>query len=657
MAGISDAALRRLAVAAFLVVAGLTAVTFPLVDGLDGNPAIAHGGDYQFDLGFVVNGSILAVTALVLCLARPRNPVGWFLGLGAVFGSLCNAGSAYGTRALVVEGSDLPLGALALSWSSPLWMLSLATPATLVLSRYPDGRLAGRWARRRERLVLVLFATLWFGYSTIPNSVTDAVPSVQPPLVLPAVGGTLLVGSALGLLGCILVTVAETVRRAWRASWPERPQLVLLLVAAPATVATVMLVEARWIGSLVFALLPLAVVVGVLRYRLLGIEVVVRRTLVYALLTALVAVVVVASASVVAAAVPEGPLPQVVAASLVAVGLVPVRDRLQRAVDRLLYGDRADPWAALGRLGREAADGDSLTDVVAAVAQGLRLPGAEVRGSDGTTAAYGDLGDQPVHLPLVVGDKPVGELLVAPRRGERSLGAADDRLLTALAPLVALVLRDTTMTAALLGQQERVAQATHAERARLRRDLHDGLGPSLTGVGLGLEAIDTEALPDRSRAVVARLRSEVAASLEEVRRIIDDLRPGALESGDLLSLLRGRAADLSARTPLRVEVVAPPALPPLPLEVETAALRIADEALTNVVRHARATVCIVTVSVDDALRLEVVDDGVGFTAPRPGGVGLSSMRSRAASLGGRLQVESPGTGTRVVAELPVGVPA
>jgi signal transduction histidine kinase len=245
----------------------------------------------------------------------------------------------------------------------------------------------------------------------------------------------------------------------------------------------------------------------------------------------------------------------------------------------------------------------------------------------------------------------VGVLRLAPRPGESQLPAADRRLVEGLAPLVAAVLHAVELAGALRVEQERVVAATETERARLRQELHDGLGPSLTGIGLGLEALEGRV---GTSDLVGRLRSETASSLEEVRRIIDGLRPGALESADLLSLLRIRAQHLSAATPVRVTVRAPDRLPVLAPEVEGAALRIVEEALTNVVKHAGATTCVVTVALDDALRLEVRDDGRGYDGPREGGVGIGSMRHRAEQLGGAFVVEGGPAGTVVRVALPVG---
>jgi signal transduction histidine kinase len=652
---VRDQRLRVGALACFGLICVLTAATALLARGITRHPDLSNG-ELGYDPGFAVTGSVLAVTALVLCWLRPRNAVGWLLGLSALLGALCNAGQVYGARALVLPDSGLPLGSLVLSWSAPLWLGALLVPATLVLARYPTGMLAGRWHRRIERATVVLLVMFWVAYAGSPSSVTDEVPTARPPVVLPRLlDGLLFATGGLGLLICLLVTVGMTVRRMLRAEWPERPQLALLLVTAPVAVGVIMLVTPRWVTAVAFLMLPVAVVVGVLRYRLLGIEVVLRRTLLYVTLTGIVLVVFAAVTAGVTLLVPKGPAPTVLAASAVAVLLVPARDRLQRLVDRFVYGERNDPWRALGRLGRGAGTETATADVVASIAQSMGVAGAELRATGGEVVAWGEVPSEPWVQPLVLGEVTVGELWLAPRRGQRDLDAGDRRLLDAITPLLALVVRSTELARELRVERERVVAATEAERARLRRDLHDGLGPSLTGIGLGLEAMDSGALPERLSAVLRRVRTEVGTSLDEVRRIIEDLAPGALDASDLLTVVRQRAQHVTATTGVRVDVEAPDNLPVLPPTVQVAALRILDEALNNVVRHAGATACRVELTLDEALHLAVTDDGRGYTGPRQGGVGLPSMRSRAAALGGRLDLTSSDAGTRLSAELPVAV--
>lgn len=644
---ISDEGRRRLSLGAFVAVVGLVIGALPLYAGLHDLPLMVH--PHQ---GYQVTDHLFtlmeATTALLLVWHRPRNLVGWYLMASSLLEAVCGFGQVYATRALTLPGSPLPAGDWVCALSAPLWVPSLLLPCTCLLLRYPTGLLAGRWPRRVERGVLLGFVLLWFGYAGGDNAVSDEIKGGHTPVHLPHVLVVLLaVSSAVLLLGGLLFTFVHTVLRTWRASAPERQQLVLLVSTVPVVVVTALLpVDAL---GFAFMLIPVAIAVGVLRYRLMGIEVVVRRTLLYLLLTGLVLTVFVTVTSSLNALLGNGTRADVVAAFVVAIVIVPARDRLQRVVDRFVYGDSRDPWRALERLGRETASTDALTDVAAAVAESLRLPGVELHGPSGRVAHWGEIGTT-TSIPLVVAGEAVGELRVSPRRGESRLPDSDERLLTTLAPMLGLVLRSTLLAQDLEVERERVITATESERARLRRDLHDGLGPSLTGIGLGLEALQS-ADPQRSQAILGRLRNEASASLEEVRRILDDLRPGALDAQDLLALVRSRAEHLSATTPVRVEVVAPSSLHVSP-EVEAAALRIVEEALTNVVRHAQATWCTVTIENGHGLRVEVTDNGVGYEGLREGGVGVPSMRARAEALGGSVELVAPGSGTVLTARLP-----
>jgi signal transduction histidine kinase len=344
----------------------------------------------------------------------------------------------------------------------------------------------------------------------------------------------------------------------------------------------------------------------------------------------------------------------VLAAVLIAVGLGPARDRVQGLIDRMLYGERSEPWSALRRLGGTGGETGTvlLHDVAAALAGGLHVAGARIEASDGSTlAADGEVADEAQAVALVLAGEEVGVLRLAPRRGETSLGPADLRLLEGVAPLVAAVIQSARLTDDLRAERTRVLEATHSERGRLRQDLHDGLGPSLTGIGLGLEALESRGTSDED--LVARLRVEVSAALEEIRRIIDDLRPSALDDHGLVGALRHRVDQVAGRAGLEVSLDAPDDLPDMSPQVELAAFRIADEALTNVVRHSGAAHCTVRVSANGSLLVRVMDDGCGVGGGRGEGVGLTSMRLRAERLGGTFTLRQLEPGTEVLAELPL----
>jgi signal transduction histidine kinase len=638
----SERRLRLLALATFAVVVLLDVGYVLASRGLNGQPGLRNGD--RLDVGEVVGIIAPAIVGLLLAWARPRNAIGWLITSAGLTLGLSDLGQAYGERSVAFPDEHLPAGMWALSLSAPLWVWAVFIPPTLLLARYPSGRIAGRWPRRFERTALVAGGVLWIGYATSAQSVSDEVVGRVPPLHLPElVGGPLLLGGGVTLLAMAVAICLDAVRRAVKGSRDERLALLWLLTSTVLMVVLIFFSPWEWVSSVAYFGVLVSLAVGVLRYGALGIDLVIRRTLLYASLTGLVLVVFVGVVAGLARIVPSGPVPELVAAVVIAVGLGPARDRVQGFIDRLLYGERDDPFAALHRLSEPMSldDGELLPGVLAALAEALHLQGARVAGP-------GEPG-----VPLVFAGAELGSLQVNPRRGEASLSKADERLLGSVAPLVAAVVHAVRLADDLRVERTRVLEATQAERTRLRRELHDGLGPSLTGIGLGLEAAQRSGASD---ALLARLRVEVTSSLEEVRRIIDDLRPSALDHQDLLSALRVRAEQVTSTGALEVDLDAPPHLPELSPSVAAAAYRIADEALTNVVRHSEAKHCRVQLRVADCLQLEVTDDGIGPGSGREGGVGLGSMKERAERLGGLFSLRATYPGTAVAVELPLVVP-
>ena len=487
--------------------------------------------------------------------------------------------------------------------------------------------------------------------------------------VLEAVGA---VGFPLVLFGTAAGIAALAVR--WRRAAPgglERRQLVLLLVAATLCLLVIASPDGAdpppWLAVtslVVLALVPAAIGVAVLRHRLYEIDVVLNRSLVYAGLTG--AIVVLYTALVWALG---RPLAADAWATAVAVGIIgalvlPLRTGLQRLVDRAMYGDRGDPYAALSRLTARlqaaAAPGAALLALAEAIAASLRLPYVRVEVASGGSADAGEPRGGPVHeLPLTQHGQRVGRLLLE-GRDRRPVSARDLQLLTELARPAGAAVAAAALADALSASRARLVQAREDERRRLRRDLHDGIGPTLAGVALGLDLvaarIDDD--PAAARALIGELKGETATAVDDVRRLVQGLRPPALDELGLLGALRQQTDRLALRTPdLEIRVDATTTLPPLRAATEVAAYRIALEAVTNSVRHAGARTCCVSVAADDALRLEVVDDGVGIHEGTPIGVGLGAMSERAAEVGGVCTVLPAGrTGTRVVAVLPLGPP-
>jgi len=299
-----------------------------------------------------------------------------------------------------------------------------------------------------------------------------------------------------------------------------------------------------------------------------------------------------------------------------------------------------------------------LPTIVETVAQALKLPSASIAIRDGErflpSAAYGVPTSAWFTFPLVYQSEIVGHLHVAPRAPDEPLTDADKRLLEHIAHQASIAVHATRLTADLQRSRERVVTAREEERRRLRRDLHDGLGPALAGLTLQVGAIRNLLLRDPAAAdqMLVEMGGEIEAAIADIRRLVYELRPRSLDELGLVAALRA-CAEQHGMDGLRVVVEAPDELPPLPAAVEVAAYRIAREALTNATRHARARTCRIRLALDAGLRLEISDDGIGLPPERRAGVGLVSMRERADELGGACEITSaPGHGTWILAVLP-----
>ena len=214
------------------------------------------------------------------------------------------------------------------------------------------------------------------------------------------------------------------------------------------------------------------------------------------------------------------------------------------------------------------------------------------------------------------------------------------------------------LTEDLRASRERLVTAREEERRRLRRDLHDGLGPALAAIGMRAGAAESLVREDpaRAAALLAELQAEVTTAVADVRRLVDALRPPAIDEVGLVGALRLAADRLDSPGAPQLVVEADGGLPELPAAVEVAAYRIGTEAMTNAVRHASAATCSLRLVGGSDLTVVVEDDGRGMPSVPRAGVGLTSMRERAAELGGECRVEArPGGGTRVVARLPLVV--
>jgi two-component system, NarL family, sensor kinase len=319
----------------------------------------------------------------------------------------------------------------------------------------------------------------------------------------------------------------------------------------------------------------------------------------------------------------------------------------------VLYGDRTDPVRAVSRVGERLGAG--LPGVLDAVREALRLPFAALRAGGAEIAASGTAPELLHTLPVIYGADRIGELVVGLRPGEKRLGRGDRAVLELLAAPLSVAVHAVRLSAELQRSREAIVVAREEERRRLRRDLHDGLGPALTGVTFKADAAGNllAADPAAARDLIAELRGEVAQAVAGIRRLVYDLRPPALDELGLLGAVR-QAIDRLARDGTVIRLTAPDALPSLSAAVEAAAYRIAVEALTNAVRHSGAGEVTVAIWADERLHVRVTDDGTARDGAWQGGVGTASMRERAAELGGECTAGPGPLGGLVAAALPLG---
>jgi signal transduction histidine kinase len=628
------------------------------------------------DLAQTVTAVAFLPTALVgmaVLRAGPRNPVGWIL-LAAgtllplsVFGQVvCDATYNFGRPAIPgLTAVDLLTGFVSV-FTVPLIGL-------FGLLLFPDGRLgaAGTITRRRTRWLVrtcwVMLAGL-MAYALLSPSLVE-VPTgadLHNPIGVPPAGILLLCVLAIGPVS--VMTCAHLFGRARTADTPDQRRALILASAAGACIPAAYLAclgiglsggDPAQVGLAEnFATVAIAAAswFGIIRYGLFDSRAVLSRTLLYGSLTVVVVTVYLA-ASVLLRRLFAGDMPAVVAAGLAALAVLPLRDLLQHRVNRLVFGLRDDPVAAFGLLGvrldAAAAPEEVLPAVVRTVGEALRLRCVTIEVAGEETARWGQrVAGARLELDLPFAGETIGQLTVQARDPGEPFSAADRSLLESLARQVSVAARAVALTQALQASRERLVTAREEERRRLRRDLHDGLGPALAGIALGIDTVRRSlpegSLPGTADLLVA-LREEAERAVADIRRIAYNLRPPVLDEMGLVDAIREHATRLGSTT---VIVLAP--LPPLPAAVEVAAYRIAVEAMTNASRHAPGAAIEVCLSVNGRLELQVADAGAGLAAGFRAGVGLRSMRERAAELGGEcvLTPRDP-HGTVVQASLPL----
>ena len=590
-------------------------------------------------------------TGLVVAWSRPQNAIGWLLLAVGTLQSVSIGAAAYAAVFTSPPGAGWP-AADVVGWVADwTWLPSVYLPLAVLPVVYPLGRPRSRpWtaiaaAGAAGSVLLALRLALGEANAPARGELWHA-----PGWLVTALGisGAALLGTAIALI------VPAIVLRTISARSPERQQLLLLLAAVAVALLGLVSRPAEPLAAVALSLPAAAISLGILRYHVAGIIPLVRGMLYVAILAALVAAVAGAVLTVSDLLAVEPAVALLSAAVAVAALIGPLSAWLRTQIDRLLLGPVVDPVIDLERhpWGDRGDRREPLESIVAGLVDTIGVRYAAVLDEAGRTlASSGDPGDPAdpgsavERVRLRSGRDDLGVLVMS---SLKDLGAR--RIVAALTVHLAAVLRAQQLAADVQAERSRTAAAEMGERERVRQDLHDGLGPSLSGISLSLQAAESaiDRDPAAAAALLRRARVETDLAGAEVRRVIDRLRPAALEGADLGQALRDAGHRLGFDGPgapaLHLDDRIEGTLPP---RVEETAYRITHEALTNVIRHADATSCEVTIEDgEETLELRVVDDGCGIPQVPHDGVGLSSMRLRAAHAGGTTHISTRRDGLR-----------
>lgn len=611
----------------------------------------------------LVLATAFPLVAAVIVAHQPGNLVGWLLMSTGFVGPYMLAGQ-YAALSLI-SGRHVP-GAAFATWVSLWGYVPYLVVLGLLPMHFPDGRLPPEPVWRKVRVAavgLIVVETVARMFAPVDS---DTSPALANPLALPHgdwLNVVTLVLSIAAVVGGGAAGVVAVLRRLRRTTGEDRHRLQWLVFGAGCLVvsAVVSSVTVPPVTNVALAaglvLLVLAIGVGAVRHQLFDIGTALSRALVYGPLTGLL---VVAYAATVAgaSALPAGRRVTYAVVAVAALAGAAARDQVQRVVDRMLFGERRDPYAVLrlvqGRLDLATGPMDALAQLADGVRSTLKLPYVAFRPEDPRLpeTASGEPVPDLTRLPARDRADIVGTLLVGHRYPGERFSATERAVLDDLAHRVGALLGSAAMFHDLQHSREALVAAREEERRRLRRDLHDSVGPRLAAMAMQLDGITDRltTVDDDLAQRAAKLGGQLRGTVSEVRRAVENLRPPALDDLGLVGAL-SRFTD--PFTPA-VALLAPDPVPALPAATEVAAFRIAAEAVTNAVRHSGCDRCTLRLRQEPGwLVVEVADDGVGIDPDTEPGVGLHSIRERASEVGGRLEVAAAGDGTVVRARLPL----
>ena len=662
-------------------------------------------------LSSFLSAAVIAPLGVLIVSRRPRHAIGWLLLVVAVVQATSLVTTFLAIRMLLSGAAStgwVEWPAWIGGWTQFLSLLSLIVVALL----FPDGRLPSRRWRWAGIAVVVYLAAVQLGtmFSGGTTQLAHGLPSVPLPVGFAPVAGfggdgnTPLAALWLGMPVVICTAAAALIVRLRRARGLERQQLRWFVYVTGLAALTVVLsflvgnVRPAWIATVssdasvygFLVLVPGTIGVAIIGYGLYDIDVFISRALVYGSLAVFITAVYVGIAVGIGTLVGSGGKPNlglsILATAIVAIGFQPVRERVQKVANRLVYGERATPYEVLSEFSGRVAETYAADEVLPRMARVLQ----EGTGAESATvwlrgvaelrpaATFPPDAQSPGVLPIIDGalerlpdathavevrhqGELLGALSVDKRRGE-SLNPIEQKLVDDLAHQAGLVLKNVGLSADLRARldelrasRQRLVQAQDTERRRLERNLHDGAQQHLVAlkVKLGLAEMLLERDPAKALTTLEQLKGDADEALETLRDLARGIYPPLLADRGLVAALESQAR--KATVPVAVDATG---VGRYAQDVESTVYFCVLEALQNVQKYAAAAHVVVRIrDAHDALTFEVVDDGSGFDiAASKRGSGLTNMADRLDALGGALTVTStPSAGTTITGTLPTGV--
>jgi two-component system NarL family sensor kinase len=621
-----------------------------------------------------------SITGAFIASRQPKNPIGWLFELVGFFSALILMSTTYYGMSKVTILPESQISVWLQAW---VWIPTIIIPFSVLLLLFPDGRLlSNRWLPffllAVVGLVLVLIAV---GFNPDPG-LQQSIDLPEPnPFGVSGAGDILTTMLYLGgamIIVAVLGSVISVVVRFRRSNGVSRTQMKWLAYAGFFVIVAIILssllagifpdepnIEELTIIIVDLAVSGIAIATGIaiIRYGLYDINLLINRTVVYGTLTLVIIGAYILIVGVVSTFIQSmGTLVvSFIATGVIAVSFQPFRERLQRGVNHMMYGERDEPYAVISRLGRRLeatlAPESVLPTITMTVAQALKLPyvAISLREDDGFRIVFstGERTEEQYILPLKYQAEEIGGLICGYRSPGESFSDSEKNLLQDVANQASIAIHAIRLTHDLRRARRQLVQSREEERRRIRRDLHDGLGPILAShrlkIGSAYELFERN--PAGAQALIKETEAGLTTAIEEIRRLVYDLRPPALDELGLVQAIKQSAP----QTPnLEITFKVPAKLPELPAAVDVAAYRIVQEALSNTIHHSQASRVSVSLQVNEIFEISIHDNGTGLPEDYMLGVGLTSMRERAEELGGTFELVSGKTGgTWVIVRLPL----